>query len=186
MPTRLFRNLPNLLTVLRLTLVPFVVRELWRGNYRLALVLLFVAGATDALDGYLARRFNWTSRFGAYLDPVGDKLLLVSVYLVLGLKDVVPRWLMWLVLGRDALILTMVAIALLFTQVRSFPPSIWGKLSTVIQIGAGLGIIAANGYFPVRPPGFDQAIVLVTALATGVSGLHYLWLAGNRLRRDSL
>ncbi len=159
-----------------------MVRQLWIANYRLAILLLFIAGVTDALDGYLARRFRWTSRFGAYLDPVGDKLLLVSVYLTLGLRGAIPIWLMWLVLGRDALILAMVAIALLFTAVRSFPPSTWGKLSTIVQIGGALLIIAGYAFFPDRPGWSDESIGLIIAVTTCGSGLHYFWLAIARLR----
>ena len=181
MPTRLFRNLPNLLTGIRLVLVPFILSALWNGGYRRALLLLWVAGVTDGLDGYLARRFNWTSRIGAYLDPIGDKLLLVSVYLTLGLRSVIPGWLMWLVLGRDALILSMVAIALLITSVRSFPPSIWGKLSTVVQVMGALLIIAGHAYFQDQSRLVDALCVPATAIATIVSGLHYVWTGSRQL-----
>jgi cardiolipin synthase len=174
----LFRNLPNLLTGARLVLIPFIVQSLWYADYRRSVWLLWVAGVTDLLDGYLARRFQWTSRFGSYLDPIGDKLMLVSVYVTLGLSGTVPRWLMWLVLGRDALILTMVAIALLFTTVRSFPPSRWGKLSTVVQVMGALIIIATRAYFPDRSPLVEGIVVPATAVATVGSGLHYVWLAG--------
>lgn len=158
------------------------MRSLWTLDYRSALLLIFVAGATDALDGYLARRFDCTSRLGAYLDPIGDKLLLVSVYVTLGLRGGVPRWLMWLVLGRDALILGMVAFALLATTVRRFPPSIWGKISTVFQVMGALAIIAGNAYFPNRPQVYDQVATVPTAIATLWSGLHYVWLALRQFR----
>ncbi len=175
MPTRLYRNLPNLLTGLRLILIPFIVQELWNADYRQAVLLLWVAGVTDLLDGYLARRFQWTSRLGAYLDPVGDKLMLVSVYVTLGLRGAVPLWLMWLVLGRDAVILGMVAIALLVTAIRSFPPSVWGKISTVIQVMGALIVIAGHAYVPEESRVFQQIVVPVIALATVASGLDYLW-----------
>jgi cardiolipin synthase len=171
----LYRNLPNLLTGLRLILIPFIVQELWNADYRQAVLLLWVAGVTDLLDGYLARRFQWTSRLGAYLDPVGDKLMLVSVYVTLGLRGAVPLWLMWLVLGRDAVILGMVAIALLVTAIRSFPPSVWGKISTVIQVMGALIVIAGHAYVPEESRVFQQIVVPVIALATVASGLDYLW-----------
>ncbi|MDQ2944990.1 MAG: CDP-alcohol phosphatidyltransferase family protein, partial [Acidobacteriota bacterium] len=100
----MFLNLPNLLTIGRLILVPFVIRELWLRDFRLALTLVFVAGATDAVDGFLARHFNSTTRVGAYLDPVADKLLLVSVYVMLAVDAAVPVWLVGMVLSRDVLI----------------------------------------------------------------------------------
>ncbi len=178
--TRLFHNLPNFLTVLRLILVPFVAQSLWTGRFRQSLLLLFVAGTTDALDGYLARRFGWTTKVGAYLDPVGDKLLLVAVYVVLGLNKDIPRWLMWLVLGRDAWILTMVAIALLFTSVRVFPPSVWGKISTIVQVFAALVVIALRGYPNAQSAWLEPILIIATAAATLWSGLHYTWLAARQ------
>lgn len=155
---------------------------LWVGDYRRSMVLLFVAGATDALDGYLARRFDWTSRLGAYLDPVGDKLLLVSVYVTLGLRETVPVWLMGLVLGRDALILGLVAVAFWLTSVRSFPPSLLGKLSTVVQVMAGLAIVAGHAYFPRETAAVDGIAIPAVATATIASGSHYVYLAARQFR----
>ena len=177
MLTRLSRNLPNLLTLLRLVLVPFIASAIWNEEFPRALLLLFIAGITDALDGRLARRFNWTSRVGAYLDPVSDKLLLVTLYVVLGLQGTIARWLMWLVLGRDVLILTMVSIALVFTPVRDFAPSIWGKLSTVVQVVTALAIIAAHALFPSWFGLCRTVLVPLTAATTTWSGVHYAWLA---------
>jgi cardiolipin synthase len=178
--TRLFRNLPNLLTVLRLILVPVIIRALCVDDFKQALLLVFVAGASDALDGYLARRFHWESRTGAYIDPIGDKLLLVSLYVTLGLRGVIPAWLMWLILGRDVLILGMVAIAFLFTSVRSFPPSVWGKISTIVQVFTALAVIAGNAYSREHASWLIKLLAPVTAAATIWSGVHYTWLALQR------
>ena len=139
----MFLNLPNLLTIGRLVLVPLIVRELWLHDFRLALLLVFIAGATDAVDGFLARRFMWATRLGAYLDPIADKALLVSVYVMLAVDGVVPVWLVGLVLGRDVLILAMVAWGWFVARVRSFPPSVWGKVSTFLQIATALAVMSS-------------------------------------------
>lgn len=171
----LISNLPNLLTLLRLALVPFVTQAIWHGDFRRGALLVFVAGVTDALDGWLARHFHWTSRFGAYLDPVADKLLLVLSFVALGFQGSVPGWLVWLILGRDALILTMVAIALLMTKVRSFPPTLWGKLSTIVQVFTALAIIAGHAYANGGFHRFETFLTYVTGAITAGSGIHYLW-----------
>ena len=173
----MYRNLPNLLSTLRLILVPFVAHSILSADFHRAAVLIFVAGCTDALDGHLARHFRWTSRIGAYLDPVADKLLLITTFVALGVQGAVPAWLVWLILGRDALILTMVAIALLFTSVRSFPPSVWGKLSTIVQVFTALAVIVDRAYVAADFHAFEMFIVAVTASATISSGVHYAWRA---------
>lgn len=169
----MYRNLPNLLTTLRLIAVPFVAQAILSADFHRAAVLIFLAGCTDALDGYLARHFRWTSRVGAYLDPVADKLLLVTTYVALGIQGAAPKWLVGLILGRDALILAMVAIALLFTAVRSFPPTVWGKLSTIIQVVAALAIIVDRAYVTADYHQFEIFIETLTAVATIWSGVNY-------------
>ena len=164
-------NLANALTALRLVLTPFVVWRFLAGDCRGAFGLLLVAGLTDAVDGFVARRFGQETRTGAYLDPIADKLLLVSVYVSLGIVGVVPMWLVGLVVGRDVLILAMAGIGLLFMRERNFPPSVWGKLSTAIQILTALVAVVGcvTGY------SLPAVFIWATALATGWSGLHYLW-----------
>ena len=132
------------------------------------------------MDGYLARRFAWTSKLGAYLDPIADKLLLMSSYAALGFQGAIPVWLMWVVLGRDALILAMVAIALLFTGVRRFPPTRWGKLSTIGQVFTALVVIVDHAYVSADYRLLEAFLVRATALLTVGSGIHYLWLALSR------
>src|SRR5579883_2909018 len=99
-----------------------------------ALALFAAAAVTDALDGALARRFGWTSTAGAYLDPIADKALLSGLYLTLAVTGDIPWWLVGLIFGRDLLILAAAGLALLFTRLRAFPPSLWGKVSTIFQV----------------------------------------------------
>lgn len=159
-------TLPNFITTCRIALTPFVVLSILAGNCRRALLLCAVAGCSDGLDGFLARRFDWKSRLGAYLDPIADKLLLTSVYVSLGLAAMVPWWVVWLVVGRDVFILSMVVLAFAFTRYRDFPPSIAGKISTAIQIVAALWVLATC----------DRAAPLVVwtiAAVTTCSGIDY-------------
>lgn len=128
------KQIPNLLTVARLLAAPYILYLLSISEYRTALVWFSIASATDVLDGYLARRFQAGSKIGALLDPVADKVLLSGSFLTLGLKGIIPLWLMAIVLGRDLLILVFAIVALARKTRREFPPSVWGKASTAAQI----------------------------------------------------
>ena len=127
-------NLPNLLTLLRLVLAPFVIRAILRGEPLFALELFAIAAVTDVLDGTAARHFGSSTRGGAYFDPIADKVLMSGVFLALAIGGIVPRWLVVLIFARDIFILLGACVFLIFTSVRSMPPSIWGKLSTLVQI----------------------------------------------------
>lgn len=130
-------------------------------------------GLTDALDGYLARRFGWESKLGAYLDPIADKLLMTTLFVCFAVAGMAPRWLTGVVIGRDVLILAMVAIAMAFTSHRDFPPSLAGKASTILQIVSAVVIAVGCAY-----PGFDQPwrepALGLTAGVTVWSGIDYV------------
>src|ERR1017187_7928293 len=117
-----------------------------RSEYEAAFLLGAVAGATDGLDGWLARRFDWRSRLGAFLDPLADKPLGVLGYVAFGLRGLVPWWLVSLVLARDVIILLVAAYAAAFRKIREFPKSRWGTLSTIVQISAGGIVLAAKAW----------------------------------------
>ncbi len=127
------KQIANLITGARLVLAPYLFLLLWRRQYGLALVIIFICGVSDGLDGFAARKFG-SSRVGAYLDPIADKVLLSGAFLTLALDGAIATWLAVLVLGRDVLILLFAAGAFLFTSIRSFPPSFPGKASTTAQI----------------------------------------------------
>ena len=130
------QSLPNLLSLARLLCAPYLFWLLWRGHFRIALIVMFLAGLTDAFDGYLARRLKVSSRIGEVLDPIADKVLLTGAYLGLWLAGAIPVWLAAIVLGRDVIILIAAGVGLLFSKApRRFPPSLWGKLSTIAQMG---------------------------------------------------
>ncbi len=128
-------QIPNLLTAARLLAAPYILYLLWTGSFRTALVWFAIASATDVLDGFLARRFQASSRLGALLDPIADKVLLSGSFVVLGWESVIPFSLTIFVLGRDLMILAFAIVALARKTRRDFPPSVWGKASTAAQIG---------------------------------------------------
>ena len=128
------KHLPNLLTAARLALAPYLFLLMFRHQYRTIIPLFIIIGVTDVVDGFLARRFGATSRLGAYLDPIADKVLLSGTFLVLALTGAIEPWLAAVVLGRDLIILAAAGILYLATSRRNFPPSPWGKISTFVQI----------------------------------------------------
>jgi cardiolipin synthase (CMP-forming) len=139
------KHLPNLLSLARLALAPFVFVLLVQREYRAVLVLFAIAGLTDFLDGLAARKLGSTSRLGAALDPVADKVLLSGAFLTLALTGAIETWVAAVVLGRDVLILAAAGILYVAKSRRSFPPSLWGKISTVVQIAFVLVIVGQVG-----------------------------------------
>jgi cardiolipin synthase len=177
-----WRWIPNALTFLRILLIAPFASGLLTENYRLALLIFVVAAATDAFDGFLARHFNWRSRFGAVADPLADKALLLTAYLMLTLTEVLPVWLFILVLGRDLLIVGG-ALAYHYGIGRfDMEPSLPGKLNTFIQILVVLAIIVLLAGLPMQPWVMDVGILMV-AISAIFSGGHYLLVWGLRAWR---
>ncbi|MCK7552411.1 MULTISPECIES: CDP-alcohol phosphatidyltransferase family protein [Marinobacter] len=171
--TERWRWIPNALTFLRMLLIIPFASALLAAQYRLALGIFFFAAATDAFDGFLARQYNWKTRLGAIADPLADKALLITAYLMLTLTGVLPVWLFALVLGRDLLIV-IGGLAFHYGVGRfDMEPSLPGKLNTLIQILVALAIIILLGGLPMQPWVIDVGIALVTASAL-FSGGHYL------------
>ncbi len=129
-----FRSAPNLLTLLRICLAPFLVAAILEGHYKLSFALFVAAGLTDALDGAMARVLKQRSMLGQYLDPVADKLLLSTLFLVLLYKGLMPVTVTVLVFGRDVGILLVAALLYAAVGRREFRPSIFGKANTLAQI----------------------------------------------------
>ena len=175
---------PNLLTLARIALTPFIGLGLARGDARSILPLVLVAGISDALDGYLARRFRWTSALGEKLDPIADKFLLAVGFLALWRAGTFPTWLIVLVLGRDLLILVFAAAVFAFTSIRRLPPTLWGKLSTVCQMAlAGIAILAAATQSAALSSLIGTVLIPATAVATAWSAIHYAWTGWRLLRQ---
>jgi cardiolipin synthase (CMP-forming) len=174
---RSWLNPATMVTLLRVGLTPLVAQAIAGERHLLALLLFFVAALTDALDGALARRFTCITTLGAYLDPIADKLLLSTVYICLAFIQSVPWWFVAVVFGRDLLILAGAGAALCFTQGRKFPPSVWGKFSTFMQILTAVVWMARNVLQSKMVEGMAGGLLWATAVATVWSGLHYGWRA---------
>ena len=175
------RALPNQLTLLRLSIIPFLVLALLDAHYHRALVLLVIAGLSDGLDGALARAFHQRTQLGAYLDPIVDKLLLSTLFLVLMRLGLAPRSITVLVFSRDLGILIMAALLYASAGIRDFRPSIFGKANTLAQIRAVSSIVLAKTYAPGWVLWVRHVALQATLWLTLVSGFHYLWLSGHRL-----
>lgn len=172
-------DIPNAICVLRMLLVAPAVWALATGRFGLALVLVCVAGLSDGLDGWLAKRFDWRSRLGGLLDPLADKLLLVSLFITLAVLDRLPAWLAAVVIGRDLVIVSgAVAYTMLVGPVQP-EPSRASKLNTLAQLACIAGVLlpAALGTEPGLVVTLAGAAVLVTSV---VSGLDYVLRWGSR------
>lgn len=173
------RDIPNLLTVLRFLLVPPVVMLLLNERFGLALILFGFAGFTDGLDGYLAKRNNWTSRLGALMDPLADKLLLVSCFVTLGWLGWIPVWLVVLVVLRDLVIVGGAIVFNMRVERLEARPSMVSKLNTVAQILLVLAVIFSQGMYVL--PALWLDILIYSVLATTLwSGFDYVWTWGRR------
>lgn len=173
-------TVPNLLTFLRMALIPVFASLLYYGYSGWALVAFLVAGVSDGIDGFVARRFEQESELGTIIDPIADKLLMTTAFIILTLPNIfppvkhlpVPFWVTAAVIGRDVLIVTIAAAINIMTGFRGFRPSWLGKLSTTVQVLAvGLILIAAVfGYTFYLP-----TVYVIVALLAAVSGFHYIF-----------
>ena len=174
------RTAPNLLTLLRICLMPFMVAAILDGQYLLSFTLFVAAGLTDGLDGMLARLLKQRSMLGEYLDPVADKLLLSTLFLVLMHKGLIPVTVTVLVFGRDLTILLVAAILYAAAGHREFQPSILGKLNTAAQIAAVAMVLLRQLTSVPWVVDCRRVALDLTILLTVASGLHYAWLASRR------
>lgn len=171
---------PNLLTLLRICLAPFLVAAILENRFRVGFILFVVAGLTDALDGLLARWLKQRTVLGQYLDPVADKLLLSTLFLVLLHEGLMPVRVTVLVFGRDVCILLVSAILYAAAGRREFKPSIFGKANTLAQVLAVAVVLLhqlTQAPWVVALRGFA---LWATMIFTVLSGLHYAWLAAHK------
>jgi cardiolipin synthase (CMP-forming) len=166
-------NLPNLITLGRLLTVPITVYLLMQSAYLAAFILFLLAGASDALDGYLAKRNNQTTELGAILDPLADKALLVGVYVTLGLQGNLPNWLVVLVVFRDVLIIGGVIVLFLVRLAVKMRPLIISKINTATQIGLAAIVLAELG-LKLDIMGLVDAMVYLVGVTTVISGASYM------------
>ena len=173
-------TIPNLLTFLRMALIPVFAILLYYGHSRWALFIFFLAGLSDAVDGFVARRFDQQSELGTVLDPIADKLLITTSFIILTLPNSfaeinhlpVPFWVTASVIGRDVLIVAVALGINIITGFTGFKPSFWGKLSTIAQVnGVGLILIAIVINYSFYLPTIYTIIVALTF----ISGIHYIF-----------
>lgn len=186
-------TIPNLLTFVRMALIPVFAILVFYGYFGWAFFVFFIAGVSDGVDGFIARRFNQQSELGTILDPIADKLLMTTAFIILTLPNIfpaqphlrhlpVPFWVTAAVIGRDILIIVVAAAIFVITNFRGFQPSWLGKASTVVQIFA-VGLILIAAIFPLLG-GFYLPTVYTTVFAFACfSGIHYIFFV-NRLMRD--
>jgi cardiolipin synthase len=167
------RHLPNLICLLRIALIWPINIALGNGNYDFALLLFALAAVSDGLDGFLAKHFGWTSELGKILDPVADKLLLISLFVMGTSLDLVPWWLTLTAVTRDVMIIIgAIALRIWVGPLRGHP-SILSKLNTLLQLGYLLGVIThAAGYGPSLP--LLNGLAVLTVATTLLSGVQYL------------
>ena len=176
---------PNQLTLLRMIFVPFVVIHLVDGHYLWALILFIVAGFSDGLDGLLARKLHQQTLLGQYLDPIADKLLLSTLFLVLSILHKIPWKYTVLVFSRDISILAASAVLFAIAGLRDFRPSIFGKANTFSQIAAVFFVLLLQ-VKPVQWIWIARTVFLrATFFFTIISALHYVILVQRRLREHA-
>jgi cardiolipin synthase len=173
---------PNQLTLLRMLFLPFIVISLVDGHYGTALILFVLAGMSDGLDGLLARRLHQQTVLGQYLDPIADKILLSTLFLVLSILHKIPWKYTVLVFGRDIAILVTSAVLYTIAGLRNFSPSIFGKANTCAQIAAVFFVMLFEVYH-VRALWITRTVLLwATFIFTAISWVHYAFLVQTRLR----
>lgn len=179
------RATPNQLTFLRLCIIPFLVLAVLDGRFRTAFTLFVIAGVTDALDGLLARVLHQRTRLGEYLDPVADKLLLSTLFLVLHHEGFISRRVTVLVFGRDLGILVVAALLYAALGMKDFRPSLFGKANTLAQIIALVTVLLSRFYAPEWVLFIRHWSLNATIALTIISGLQYAWQVARRLSMPS-
>jgi len=171
------RDIPNLLSVVRMACAIPVAWLLLHDYFGVALLICIAAGISDGLDGYLAKRFGWRSRLGSILDPLADKALLVTVYLVLGAMNLLPLWLVAVVITRDVVVVSGAFGIHMLVGRYDIAPSIASKLNTALQLILVGAVISAKSFATL--PGWLIDVLTYSVLAATVwSGVDYVWSWG--------
>lgn len=175
--SRLLVTIPNLISILRLLLVPLVVLAMLQARWEWALAGFVIAGVSDGIDGFIARHFNQHSRLGAYLDPIADKLLLVSVFIVLGISGELPLWLVVAMVSRDGLIICAVVLSSVMGHPVEVKPLLVSKVNTAVQIVLAAEVLAELTFDMHLDP-LRITLIMLSGLLTVASAAAYLvaWL----------
>ncbi len=168
-----YRDIPNLISILRIFLSIPVVWMLLQHNFGIALILFALAGLSDGLDGYLAKHYGWQSRLGGLLDPLADKILLVLSVLSLGWLELLPTWLVFVVILRDLVIITGAFVYNFQVAELDAAPTLLSKFNTVVQIVLVLAVVLDQGVLSL-PQLLMQALIFLTLATTILSGVNYV------------
>jgi cardiolipin synthase (CMP-forming) len=174
-----YRDIPNLISILRIFLSIPVVWMLLQHNFGIALILFALAGVSDGLDGYLAKHYGWESRLGGLLDPLADKILLVLSILSLGWLELLPTWLVFIVILRDLVIITGAFVYNFQVAELDAAPTLLSKFNTVVQIVLVLVVVLDQGFVSM-PALVMQGLIWLTFLTTTLSGVNYVFVWSRR------
>jgi cardiolipin synthase len=176
-------NIPNILSLSRILLTPLFVICLLRGMFSAALLVFAAAGISDALDGLLARCFNQKTELGAYLDPIADKILLMSAFISLAVLKVIPGWLAVIVISRDIVIMAGFAVSEIININIEIRPSLVSKCTTVAQVVTVLfTLLNFESFIFIAAAIVEKILYWLTAGLTIISGLHYVYIGMNLLQ----
>ena len=175
----------NQITILRLIFVPLFANLVVEGHFKGALAVLAAAAVSDLVDGTVARVYHQESPLGVALDPIADKILMTTAYLILSFRAILPWWLTILVLSRDAAILVTAAVISLVAGYRPFRPTLLGKASTAVQVATVFVAVAVEARLPLATVRVLKAFMYAAAALTVASALHYLVVARNRFAHPS-
>jgi cardiolipin synthase (CMP-forming) len=176
---RFMRHIPNIISVIRILLVAPIVVALARHNFALTTFLFAVAAVSDAVDGFLAKRFGWQSELGGVLDAIADKVLLVTVLIALSVLELVPMWLMVAAVARDVIIVSGAAAYRIFVGPLTAHPSVASKINTLCQAAYILAVIA-RAEFSVPPAWVTTSLGALVFATVVISGLDYVMVYGRR------
>ena len=174
-------TVPNQITLLRLGFLPLFLILIVYEHYRWALLILVLAGLSDGIDGLLARKLDQKSALGAYLDPIADKLLLSSSFVILAFKNQLAWWLTILVLSRDVLILIVAVVILLVSGYWPFPLSIYGKLIMAAEIVLVFLVVLEAAYPDYHMGALNRVLIYAVTTLSIVSGFHYSFTTARHL-----
>ncbi len=176
-----FRAAPNLLTMMRLFIIPFLVIEILDDHYRIAFALFILAGISDAFDGLLARWLKQKTTLGQYLDPIADKLLLSTLFVVLTHVGMIPQYVTVLVFSRDVGILLISTLLFVTGALRDFRPSLFGKLNTLLQIVALIAVLCQKIFVSEHLATLKDDLVRAIAVMAPLSAAQYAWIVFRRM-----
>src|SRR5271163_608704 len=176
-----FRALPNLLTLMRLFIIPFLLIEILDGHYGVSFALFMLAGISDALDGLIARWLSQKTTLGLYLDPIADKLLLSTLFVVLTHVGLMPRYVTVLVFSRDLGILLIATLLFATGTLRDFRPSLFGKINTLLQILALTAVLCERIFVSDQLTTVRDFLVRLIAVMAPLSAAQYAWIVIRRI-----